>query len=249
MKNKLKEPALAVGSVLIWVFLWQIGATIANKSLTIKIPLPVEVLNAFCKNCLSSKFWEVVFRSVARIVSGFLLAVAVGTVGGMLAGHYKIFKIFTSPILHLVRTVPVAAFIILAWLWIPSKMLPTCISFLMVLPIIWGHVDGGLSTIDNDLVEMASVFGYSKTKIMVKIKLPLIAPQLRAGCISGLGIAWKSGVAAEIISSPTGSLGALLSSAKTSINYEQVFAVTLMVVILSEILENIMKLLWKEQKR
>jgi NitT/TauT family transport system permease protein len=96
---------------------------------------------------------------------------------------------------------------------------------------------------------MAKTFGMSKFDVVFKIKLPLISPQLRTGCITGLGIAWKAGVAAEVISSPSGSVGALLSHAKTSINYEQVFAVTLMVVILSILLENLLKILWKEQPK
>jgi NitT/TauT family transport system permease protein len=89
----------------------------------------------------------------------------------------------------------------------------------------------------------------SKSNIAIKIKLPSISPQLREGCITGSGIAWKAGVAAEVITSPTGSIGSLLSHAKTSIDYNQVFAITLMVVILSLILENLLKLVWKEQKR
>ncbi|MGN1201898.1 MAG: ABC transporter permease [Eubacterium sp.] len=249
MKNKIKKPALAVGSIIFWILVWHIGAVLANSKFLLKIPLPADTFRAFIENCGRADFWSVVFTSVFHIILGFLSAVIIGTLGGILAAHSQLFKSFSSPVLHLVRAVPVAAFIIVAWLWIPSKALPSFISFLMVLPIVWSHVDAGLASIDEKLVEMAKVYGMSKAEIAAKIKLPLISPQLRTGCITGLGIAWKAGVAAEIISSPTGSLGALLSAAKTSINYEQVFAVTLMVVILSIVLENLLKLLWKEQKR
>ena len=84
--------------------------------------------------------------------------------------------------------------------------------------------------------------------ILLNVKIPTVLPFLREAAITGLGIAWKSGIAAEVICNPLGSLGALLSGAKLTIDYEQVFAVTLTVVILSLILENILKICWKERK-
>ena len=117
------------------------------------------------------------------------------------------------------------------------------------MPIIWSHVDAALASLDDRLVEMAKVFGMKRGDILLKIKLPLISPSVRKGCITGLGIAWKSGVAAEVICNPSGSIGALLQGAKTSIDYEQVFAVTFMVVLLSLVLENVLKIVWREQKR
>lgn len=249
MNNKIKKPVLTAGSIIFWLIAWQIGAQAANSKLMLKIPLPLETLKAFTENCTSIDFWQIVFSTLMRIVAGFLLAVILGVIGGLAAGHSQLFKSFSSPALHTVRAVPVAAFIIIAWLWIPSKILPSFIAFLMVLPIIWSHTEAGLNAMDKRLVEMARVYGMSKAGVLFKVKIPLMSPQLRIGCITGLGIAWKAGVAAEVISSPTGSMGALLSSAKNSINYEQVFAVTLMIVILSLLLENLLKLVWKEQKR
>lgn len=249
MKNKIKKPALAVGSIIFWIIVWHIGASAANNKLLLKIPLPLDTFKAFWVNCASLEFWIIVAATILHIILGFLTAVVLGIIGGILSEHSPLFKSLSSPVLHVIRTVPVAAFIIVAWLWIPSKILPSFISFLMVLPIIWSHVDAGLASIDKRLIEMAKVYGMPKVSIIFKIKLPLILSQIRTGCITGLGIAWKAGVAAEVISSPSGTIGALLSASKASIDYEQVFAVTLMVVVLSLLLEYLLKLLWKEQKR
>lgn len=249
MNNKIKKPAFAVGSILFWIIVWHIGASEANKSLMLKIPLPSDTFRAFFENCTDANFWLTVAASLVHILAGFSVAVFLGILCGILSFQSLFFKGLSAPLLHIIRTVPVAAFIIVAWLWIPSKLLPSFISFLMVLPIIWSHTEAGLNSIDEKLVEMAKVYGMPKIKITLKIKLPLIMPQLRIGCITGLGIAWKAGVAAEVISNPSGSIGALLFAAKTEINYEQVFAVTLTVVILSLLLEILLKLIWKEQKR
>lgn len=248
MKNKLKKPALSAGSVLIWIIVWHVLGTLANKNLLLKIPLPLDTLKAFINNLGKVDFWQAVSASLLHIVIGFTAAILIGTICGILASYSSVFKNLSAPIFHIIRSVPVAAFIIIAWLWIPTYILPSFISFLMVFPIIKSHIDTGLQSVDIRNVEMASVFGMNKWGILKNIKIPTVLPFLREASITGLGIAWKSGIAAEVICNPSGSLGAMLSGARATIDYEQVFAVTLTVIILSLILENILKLCWKERK-
>ena len=248
MKNKFKKPALTAGFVIIWIIVWHIAASIANKNLLLKIPLPIETFKAFINNLYNAAFWEAVFASLSHVVLGFISALVLGTVCGILASYSSLFKNLSAPIFHLIRSVPVAAFIVIAWLWLPTSSLPPFISFLMVFPIIKSHIDAGLSSVDRKNVEMAVCFGMNRWGILRHIKIPTVMPFLREASITGLGIAWKSGIAAEVICNPSGSLGALLSGAKLTIDYEQVFAVTLTVVILSLILENILKICWKERK-
>ena len=247
--NKKIKPVLATGSVVFWIAVWQLLASAINRRLILKIPLPLETFREFILECRTLSFWQTVSVSVLHILLGFLMGALLGALCGFLSEKYYVFRVFSSPIHHLVKTVPVAALIILAWLWIPSSVLPSFISFLMVMPIVWSHTSAGVAAIDEKLVEMARVYSKTDREILFKVKLPLVSPFLRTGCVTALSIAWKSGVAAEVISSPTGSLGALLNGAKTSINYPQVFAVTLTVVLLSVALEKIFKLIWKEQKR
>ncbi len=245
MKNNFKKISLKAGSILIWILLWHILGSIANTKLLFKIPLPLDTLKEFI-NCVKLPlFWEAVASSILHILSGFSIAVVLGLVCGMLSGNNPIFKTLTAPISRLIRSVPVAAFIILAWLWIPSSIIPSFISFLMVFPIIWLQVETGLLSVDNRLVEMAGVMGMSKTEIIKNIKIPTIMPFFRESVITGLGFAWKSGVAAEVICNPTGSIGALLSNAKSNLEYSRVFAVVLTIIILSLVLENIIKFFWR----
>ncbi len=137
-----------------------------------------------------------------------------------------------------------AAFVIIAWLWIPNSILPACIAFLMVLPIVWGHVDAGLAGIDRVYIETALTEGASRVQAAGRIQLPLLLPTLKTGSLVSFGIAWKAGVAAEVICNPTGSIGALLQQAKTSIDFPQVFAVTLAIVLISYLLELVLKAVW-----
>ena len=235
--------------IIFWVLVWYAAASLANRDLLLKIPLPLETVKILISDLGSKTLWQSVLSSMGHIALGYIGALILGIALGLASGKSEIFKAFTSPVQHLVRAVPVAAFIIIAWLWIPSGILPSFISGLMVLPIIWSHTDAALSSIDEKYIEMAKVYGMNGRDIVFKIKLPLMSPQLRTGCITALGIAWKAGIAAEVICNPSGTLGALLQGAKASVEYGQVFSVTLMIVILSLIFENILKIVWKEQKK
>lgn len=106
-----------------------------------------------------------------------------------------------------INATPVASFIILALMWLKSSMLPAFISMLMVMPGIWQNVQEGISGIDKKQLEMAKVFGLGGFKKAYVYCNTVHAPFLLAGCISGLGFAWKSGVAAEIICLPKNSIG------------------------------------------
>ncbi len=249
MRDKVKKAVFSAGSVIFWILLWHIAAKIANRNLLFKIPLPLETLNEFLNGAATAAFWKAVSNSVLHIVSGFLTAVILGLICGMLSGNSAVFKALTSPVSRLIRSVPVAAFIVLAWLWIPSNTIPSFIAFLMVFPIVWLQIENSLLSIDVKLIEMAKVMGMGRKGIVKNIKIPSVLPAFRNSCITGLGFAWKSGVAAEVICNPTGSIGAMLSNAKSNLEYARVFAIVLTIVILSFILENIIKLVWRENQR
>ena len=246
--KRLPKALSSLAAVLFWVLVWQIAASLANRNLLLKIPLPLGTLKTFFSDLGDPAFLLAAGTSVLHILTGYIAAVLLGTLCGIFAEVSPFFRMLSSPLLHLIRSVPVAAFIFLAWLWVPSKILPSFISGLMVLPIIWSHAEAGLAAADVRYSEMARVFGMSRRDIILRIRLPLIAPHLRTGCITGLGIAWKSGVAAEVICNPVGSVGALLQKGKNTIDYEEVFAVTLAVVLLSLLMENLLKFVWKEHR-
>ena len=134
-----------------------------------------------------------------------------------------------------------ASFIILAFFWFQSKDLPIFIAFLMVLPMVWSATQTALSGIDEKYVEIAKVYKLSAAKIFFKIKMPFIMPSLISTCMTALGFAWKSGIAAEVICRPQIALGTLLDQNKSYLDIPSVFALTFVVAILSIILEFTLK--------
>lgn len=228
-----------------WLLLWQITFSIANKGLLIDIPTPIMTFSAFLRLCGEGEFWLSAVYSLLRVVAGFLMSVLVGVVMGYLSYRFKLMSDFFSPILRLFRAVPVAAFIILVFLWVDGAFIPQLIAFLTVLPIIWENTEKSFLGVDKNLTEMARVMGMKSADTFRYIIYPSIKPTLTASLITGLGFAFKSGVAAEVICKSANSLGELLWVGKTSIAYDEVFAVTAVIIILSIFLEWIIKKILK----
>jgi len=205
------------------------------------VPSPLVTFQTWLGLVVTEKFWISAIYSLLRILLGFLSAVVLGCVLGFATYRFSILKTLLSPILHIISAVPVVSFIILALVWIKTDTLPIFISFLMVLPIIWQTVFGALSQIDKNLLEMAQVYKFKKSKVFFKIVIPSIMPPFITSCITGLGFSWKSGIAAEVICLPQIAIGKQLFNAKVYLETAQVFAWTITIIILSVLFETVLK--------
>ena len=145
----------------------------------------------------------------------------------------------------MIKATPVASFIILCLIWLNVQNLSIFISFLMVIPIIYTNILQGLLATEEKLLEMAEVFKLSWGKQFVYIYLPQLRPYLLSACSLSLGIAWKSGVAAEVIGIPNGSIGEMLYEAKLYLDSPQLFAWTAVIIVVSIAFEKMFMLLLK----
>lgn len=231
MEKDRKELITKTVSVLIWVIIYQAVSLSIGKSLL--VPTVGDISSAFFGMCTQWEFWNTVFFSLIRVVIGFILAVAAGSLLAALSYKYRIVYNFIYPVLSVIKAAPVASFIILALLWIRSGHVPAFISFLMVLPMVWANVLQGFNQTDIKLLEMAKVFDFTVKRKIKMIYIPQVMPYFKTACITGLGFAWKSGIAAEVISTPELSIGRRLYESKIYIETPELFAWTLTVIILS----------------
>ena len=236
MNHKSRKIYYAAAALL-WILIWQVAVTYVNRRLLIPIPTPVSTAAALIRLSADRSFFHAVFLSILRITVGFLSAFAVGTLLAVLSVKSEFVHVLTAPLLQLIRAIPVASFTILVFLWVTRERIPSVISFFTVLPVIWANVESGLRAADEGLVEMARVFGLPGGRILREILLPSIRPYIASAAANGIGFAWKSGVAAEVICRTQDSLGNLLWQGKSTVEYDEVFAVTLVIVALSILLQ------------
>lgn len=238
--KKIPKVARTFIVLVFWIIVWQIIAVCVDKEVLITTPFAT-IKNLFVL-AKEKEFYIIVLTSVFRILSGFFAAVAAGTALGILTGKLPLFDELISPLLSVIKATPVASFIILALFWLSKETIPSFISFLMVLPIIHGNVSEGIKNTSAELLEMTKVYNIPLGKKLTKLYLPTVLPYFFAGFKISLGLAWKAGVAAEVIAITQNSIGKELYEAKLYLDTLNVFTWTLTVIIISMILEK--ALLW-----
>lgn len=234
MKNRLYTFITAI----FWLGIWQIAAmAMGNEFL---IPSPLSTLKTLAGLAATSYFWNSTFITLLRVCAGFLVSMFAGTLMGIICSASKIANILFMPVNRIIKATPVTSFILLVILWLSKGLTPVFTAFLMVAPIYWTNVQEGILATDRDLLEMGRVFGFSPYKKLKYIYAPSVLPQFLAASTTGLGFAWKAGVAAEVISPPAFSIGRSLYESKLYLETPDLFAWTAVVILLSMLFEKIM---------
>ena len=242
MKEILRRALIGAFWIGIW---WAIALAVGLPKL---LPGPGETALAFARLCGTDTFWRSVGFTLLRVAMGYLLAVAAGVLLAVGCHWVKGLDALLSPLRTVIRATPVSSFILLVWLWLKRAHVPVFISFLMVLPIIWTATQEALGAVDGDLKEMARMYRFSRWKKLRYLYAPSVRPAFMAACMTGLGFAWKSGIAAEVIALTPDSVGKHLSDAKNYLEYPDLFAWTLTVILLSMALEAGLKALARRRK-
>ena len=245
MVSKTRERLLAL---VVWVIVWQLAAmTLGHGGLFLATPL--QTLQALGLLLPTPAFWQRIAFSALRIVAGFVLAVVGGLVLGAAGARWRTVRVLVDPVMQLIRAMPVASFVILALLWVSGSNLSVVVSFTHVLPVVYAGVVAGIADTDPQLLEMARVYLLSWTARLRYIWLPGIFPSFCESCIAAMGMCWKSGVSAEVIGLPDHSVGDALYRAKITLSTPDVFAWTLVIVLLSALLSAVAARLLRAVKR
>lgn len=238
--SRTKKFFLSVAVAAVWLALWQIIHMAVGVDLL--LPSPWQVAVEMAHMVVTGSFWLTILWTVLRVVVGFLVGYLLGTVLAVLSYRFSLVDRFLSPVIYIVKSTPVASFIILALCWMGTETVPSFICLLMVLPIVFGNVLTGLKAVDKDLLEMSRVFGFSFAKRLRCVYLPCVRSYLTSASGTGLGLSWKAGIAAEVICRSRVSIGNEIFESKYYLEIVRMFAWTAVVVLLSVLFDRLLKL-------
>lgn len=224
-------------SFIFYMIIWYLIANIINKELI--LPSPINVFSSILNLIKDKEFYLISLMSLFRILLGYFLGVLFAIILSFLTNFFDFFDSLLSPLLRIIRATPVASFIILALIWMGKNYVPTLISMSMVTPIIWENISREFKSVDKDLLEMAKAYKFNRFQIIKNIYIPSIYPGFLSASLSAMGLAWKSGIAAEVLAQPNRAIGSNLYYSKIYLETSNLFAWTIVVIILSLIIEKI----------
>ena len=223
--------------ILFWVLVWQVAASIIGAS--ILLVSPWETLVRLFELSRTGAYWSSIFMSMQRIMLGFFFALFFGVLLAVFSAKWKIVHMFFLPVVNVMNAIPIASFVIIALLAFSSRNLPVFVAFVTVMPIIFHNTHKGILSTDPLLLEMARVFRLSIWKRGYFIYFKSTAPFVLSAASVGIGFAWKSGIAAELIGIVQGTIGASLHQARVFLMTSDVFAWTITIVLLSFVMEKV----------
>lgn len=222
-------------AVAFWAAVWQFCASCVGISLL--IPTPLESLRVLVVSFGQPDFWLTVGSSLLRIFGGFAVGCVLAVLFAVLTTQSALCDVLLSPMIRLIRAVPVVSFISLAMLWLHSAILPAVIAMLIVLPVVWANVAEGIAQVDPQLLEMTRSFGFGIGKRLRLLYLPSVLPYFSSGAVTALGLACKSAVTAEVLCKPIRAIGTQIHVSRIYMETAELFAWTVTVILASFVLE------------
>lgn len=220
---------------LFWFLVWEGAALIIGKPLL--FPSPIDVIIRLFELVITKDFLISCLYSLGRVGLGIVIAIILGSLIALLCSFSDILYEILYPFITVIKSTPVASFIILIWIFVGNSTTPVFISALMVFPIVFSNVYQGIKNVDKDLLEVCKIYGIDKKKTLKSLYVPSVLPYFQSALLSSIGLGWKAGIAAEVLCTPVKSIGKAIFESKTYIEYVDLFAWTTAVIILSLIFE------------
>lgn len=220
-----------------WIGIWYLAAVALGK--TVILPMPHSVAKRLVALLGTSAFALSCLRSLCSVFSGIFFGMLLGVAMAVASNFVSAVKALVAPMLSAVKATPVASFIILLLFLVNKSAVPAIATSLIVMPIVYSNVLKGFDSVPRESSEVARIYRFDAAKKWKYCYLPSIMPYFAAACKSAVGMAWKAGIAAEVICSPKGTIGSALYNAKIYLESEDMFAWTAAVIILSIAIEKL----------
>jgi ABC-type nitrate/sulfonate/bicarbonate transport system permease component len=170
------------------------------------------------------------------------LSAVLGTVFGLLSGVEKRVELFFRPLVSTLRTLPVISIIIVILIVFGNEITLYIISLLLLFPIIYQAVLDGVKNIDSLLIDVVKLDSSSSNYDALRmVYFPLSIPFLRSALIDAVGLGFKVLVVAEYIAQTNQSIGKTIYMHKINLEFTDVFAWTLMLLVFVLIIEGLVE--------
>ncbi len=187
----MKRFARGALTLAFWLAVWAVLALLVHRELL--LPAPWTVVRRLCELAATGAFWRITAVSIGRVLLAWRGQSCSAWRWPPRARYRKPPTRCSRPLMTVVKSTPVASFVVLALIWIARDWLPVFIALLMVLPVVWSNVCTGIRSADPALLELARVYGWPRGRVLRRIYVPSVRPHFLAALRSGLGFGWKAG--------------------------------------------------------
>ncbi len=244
MPNKRRDTYYTLGGTLLILVLWQALASLGGTGFL--LPAPARVLSRFFDLFTQPAAWMTVLTSAGRIIPSILLAIGLAIFFAWLASRLRPLRFILAPLILVMKAVPIVSFILIALFFMGETFLTIFICSLIVFPLVYSQLLSAFLNVDPGLLEMGRVFSLSRRESIRYIVIPGCLEPFLAAVSVAVGMAWKAGVAAEVLAFARGTMGRHMHEAKLYLDMEKLLAWTLALVLVAFLSEQLMVALFRQ---
>lgn len=244
LKKLLLTILLPVLILVLWE--WSVARGTLNGNV---VPAPSTLWKTFLSLLTSGKLIEGLSISIRRVLIGFLIATVFGVLIGFLMGLFAPFNRAMSSLVNILRPIPTIAltpiFIIVLGVGEATNV------SIILIGAIWSillNTTAGVMSVDRKLMELAYVYRLRKRDIVFRIILPSALYNIITGLRLGIGGAWMSVVAAEMIGATSG-IGYMIMFAKSLAQAANMYVLVLVIGIIGFLIDRILLIFQKQVRK
>jgi len=232
--------------IIFWFCVWEIAAAIIAQPLY--LPSAILTFKTLIDLILHTHFWQSVLATFLRVVIGLIISFIIGISLAVISSKCSFIRLLFSPFLSTMKAIPTMSIIIIALVWLSTNLVPVFVCFVLCFPIFYTNTLNGINNIDKNLIELCTIYKISSRKKLYELIIPSVKPYILSAIMICIGLAWKSIIAAEVLSAPKFSMGYKLYTTKMYLDIPELFAWTIAVVSFSIIIEKSIKHLFLEKR-
>ena len=199
-----RNVGVPVLSIVLLFALWQ-GIVVYFHVAPYIAPRPRQAVLAVTQNW--STLWPLVLGTIRETVYGFIVGAALGIGLGVIMAKVPFLQRLVYPVLVLSQAVPIIALaaplvLILGFSVTPKVVI---VAWIVFFPVTVNVLDG-LSHVDQDLVNLARVYGAPRWRTFIQIEIPATATPLFSGLKIGATYAVTGAIIGELAASDGSSL-------------------------------------------
>lgn len=233
-------------SILTMVLIYIVASNLVNMSFI--LPRISEIMHSFFVIVLDVKFFSAVFATIYRFLIGVSISFILALVLSVFSFYSKKFREFMEPIYIFLKTIPNITYIIVSILWLGRNGSVILVSSLVIFPIMYNSFLTAFENIDHELMQITRLYDFSFLYKLRVVYLPLINKSMLLALSNSLSLAFKVSVMAEILGQVSVGIGKQIYFAKINYLMGDVFAWTIIIIIISAIIDLIFKIIIKKMK-
>ncbi len=229
-QNKLKDTlTFCLGIVLIGVVIQGAGAI---KGDALVFPGVDEILRAFFRLITAEKTYALIWTTLRHLLASMAVSAVIGVALGMAMGLLPFLRKLLQPMMILLRSLPMVILIVIIMVVADYAHVPVLASSIVLVPMIAEAACEGCIRIDKELIDVYRMNANFNVRVLFQVYLPLMAGYLRQAWVNAAGMGVKLAVSTEYLVQTKNSLGKAVHTSGYFNEYQDIYAYTLVMILL-----------------